>query len=54
MIAPSNAKMNTMNNTIQVGGWAIGGILLASIGYINIIFSQFFVYALFYIYFKTI
>src|SRR5699024_9406006 len=26
------------NNTIQVGGWAIGGILLASIGYINIIF----------------
>lgn len=38
MIAPSNAKMNTMNNTIQVGGWAIGGILLASIGYINIIF----------------
>ncbi|MCR1871722.1 MFS transporter [Mammaliicoccus lentus] len=38
MIAPSNAKMNTMNNTIQVGGWAIGGILLAYIGYINIIF----------------
>lgn len=38
MIAPSNAKMNTMNNTIQVGGWAIGGILLASIGYINLIF----------------
>lgn len=38
MIDPSNAKMNTMNNTIQVGGWAIGGILLASIGYINIIF----------------
>ncbi|RIM67004.1 MFS transporter, partial [Staphylococcus arlettae] len=32
MIAPSNAKMNTMNNTIQVGGWAIGGILLAYIG----------------------
>ena len=42
MIAPSNAKMNTMNNTIQVGGWAIGGILLASIGYINIIFFTIF------------
>ncbi|MCD8841088.1 MFS transporter [Staphylococcus arlettae] len=37
MIAPSNAKMNTMNNTIQVGGWAIGGILLAYIGYMNVI-----------------
>lgn len=46
MIAPSNAKMNTMNNTIQVGGWAIGGILLASIGYINIIFFTIFLYIL--------
>ncbi|MBF2265016.1 MULTISPECIES: MFS transporter [Staphylococcus] len=50
MIAPSNAKMNTMNNTIQVGGWAIGGILLASIGYINIIFFTIFLYILSFIF----
>ena len=36
-ILSANAKMNTMNNVVQVGSWALGGILLAALGYSNLI-----------------
>lgn len=36
-IVPANAKINTMSNIVQVGGWATGGVLLSLVGYTNVI-----------------
>ncbi|WP_181897818.1 MFS transporter, partial [Staphylococcus felis] len=33
----ANAKMNVMNNTIQVTAWAVGGILIAVLGNHNVV-----------------
>ena len=35
-ITSANAKMGTVNNIIQVGAWALGGILVAVLGNLNL------------------
>lgn len=37
VITLANAKMSVMNNIVQIGSWSLGGVLLASIGNLNII-----------------
>ncbi|AVQ33802.1 MFS transporter [Staphylococcus muscae] len=45
-IVLANSKINVMNNTIQVVSWALGGILIASIGYQHVVLITIVTYAL--------
>ncbi|UXR73749.1 MFS transporter [Staphylococcus sp. IVB6238] len=45
-IVLANSKMNVMYNTIQVISWALGGILIASIGYRNVVLVTILTYVL--------
>ena len=45
-ITTANAKINTMNNIIQVGTWALGGILVVLLGNVNIVILTIITYVL--------